>query len=192
VAGQPPDDREWYHERRTANYAVGDVVTFTATCTDEAGNVAFVSRTYTVVAPVVSQVLRWSAAADRSGSRPLGGATLSGDVAVFLGTTAGVPVLSSAGIRQVTFRLFDASGRRLVCTQDRLAPYDVAGSVGGLAIRVPTTLLRNGSYRMDADVVGPTGAVTTALSAGFVIDNGPRGPFLQLLGVLLTLLLGRC
>lgn len=167
--------------------------TFSVDCRDAAGNVATAHRSYPVVAaPQAAHSLRWSTSATRSASRPLDGATVSGDVAIVLASSSGSVVTTSAGIRSVVFRLADGTGGRLVCTVDRAAPYDFVGSAGNLAIRLPTTLLPNGSYRMDAEVSQVSGP-STFVSSSFVIDNGRRSPLAQLLGAWLQrLLVGRC
>lgn len=166
---------------------------FTATCRDAAGNVASVQRSYTVSAPQQAAYgLSWSRSANRSDPQPLPGALLSGDVAIVLSNATGAVVTSSTGITKVTFRLYTGAGRRLACTSDRTAPYDAIGSIGSLAIRLPTTLIPNGSYRLDAEI-GRPGAPSVAVTSSFVVDNGRRGPIAQLLGAwLLAILVGTC
>ena len=166
---------------------------FTATCRDAAGNAASAQRSYTVSAPPQAAYgLSWSRSANRSDPQPLPGALLSGDVAIMLSNVAGAVVTSSTGITKVTYRLSTGAGRRLVCTSDRAAPYDVIGSLGNQAIRLPTALLANGSYRLDAEISRPAGP-SIAVTSSFVVDNGRRGPIAQLLGAwLAAILVGTC
>ncbi|HXY91123.1 MAG TPA: tandem-95 repeat protein, partial [Acidimicrobiia bacterium] len=119
--------------------AVGGTITVRARLDDGDGGVTVLNGS---VAVISVHALHWSARADRGNSAVLQGATLSGEVAIFVPGT-------NADVRSVKFFLDGAQVR-----DDATAPFDFDGTLGnGTARLFSTRLLPDGSHTVEARVV---------------------------------------
>ena len=100
----------------------------------------------------------------RTGAVPLSGATVSGDVHVFLSP--------ETGVRQVQFFLDDPMMLSPPIQVENLAPYDFAGTARDRsAISFDTSSLAEGAHDISARVVLVAGG-SVSLNAAFTIDHG--------------------
>ncbi len=98
-----------------------------------------------------------SSFADRSSSAPLAGASVTGDIAVF--------VDPDTGITQVRF-LLDG----VLKQTEKRAPWDFAGTAGGLAKLDDTTQMADGPHTISAEIDLSAGG-TEVVSATFTVAN---------------------
>jgi len=106
--------------------------------------------TATVLVPKTAG-LRWSSSASRSPSAALGGATLSGKVAIFL---------SAPAATTVSFWL-DAPVTATPKTVDTAAPFDLLGGSTSSATLLNTLNVTPGSHTLTTQTVFPDGTVVT-------------------------------
>lgn len=116
--------------------------------------------------------LGFSTSADRSGSVALGGATVSGDIYVFLR-----PINPLSGINKVKWYIDTPSTQQFLLFADNSAPYDFVQGSDVLALPLDTTTLTDGEHTIIGKIVYQGSPIVREdIVATFTVDNAGPPP----------------